>query len=81
MRMNLAIFDPCSLESIKHCDNKKVVAPSPLHKEPIFWLRMYMCRMIISQLDTFGVVMDNEHRGGYRWFLRVREHHFRGLFR
>ncbi len=31
-------------------------------------------------LCTFGVVFDNEHRGGYRWFLRARAHHFRGPF-
>ena len=27
--------------------------------------------------STFGLVMDNERRGGYRWFLRVRAHHSR----
>ena len=26
---------------------------------------------------TFGVVFNTEHRGGYRWFLRARAHHFR----
>ena len=29
---------------------------------------------------TFGLVkvLDYENRGGYRWFLRVRAHHFEG---
>ena len=27
---------------------------------------------------TFGVVLDYEHRGGYRWFLRVRAQQSRG---
>ena len=29
---------------------------------------------------TFGVVVDNEHGAGYRWFLRARAHHYRGPF-
>ena len=46
------------------CDGRGLGAPAPSWPPGAF----------------LGVVFDNEHRGGYRWFLRARAHHFRGLF-
>ena len=41
--------------------------------------RRVLCKLA-REFATFGVVIDNERRGSYHWFLRVKAHHFRGLF-